>query len=400
MTSDVRPSPDALETVDLLERLGGYIAGRRMGDQPRTLLYLALDRSHVDQVFIWRQVEALCPASDGDDERVTLVVQALRACQHDCGNIGLRTYTKWWSRHTRPHPHPSPSQVRRWVGGWLEARRLAGVDPDGDLRARRLLSSGFKYSDEEILVSIELWASEQPGTLRQSDYVKWAQRERTKDQPRVRAPVRPEVCRRLGGWYAVLGRLGLADRATLTVRRKSETWPTTRYTREDLLAVLRQAADEIGELLPVFAYNQWARQRNSDDARAGRPPSAPHHQTFAKRLGSWRKAKAAAGLPITKPRPPKRPASQSYSDVELERAMLLAISALGPEVTHNQFRWWRKRHKAKLAAAGQRPVRIPNVEALRRLAPADNGTWRQARDVVLARHPELLSDTDDVRIAA
>jgi hypothetical protein len=369
---------------DLDEKIKGFLAGRRPSRQVIRLIELLLHRSATDQIHVWREAERLTPAADPDDERVALATAAVIACHEQHDNASNKTYARFYQQQTSPHPHPSPEQMRNWVGGIPAARRLAGLDPAADLRSHRLLSSGIKYTDQEILAAVDLWAHETTGTLRQASYVDFARTERGKPIPRLRMPLRPDCCRRLGGWLAVLAKLGHAGRASTSVQRRDAQRD---WTDDQITELLKQAAVEHGQMLPGWRYQAFADRINRQAAEQGRPRAAPHVHTIRKRFGTWLNAKAAAGLPRAVTKPAVTGVNRPSDSAELERSMIDAIFELGPAITHNGYRNRRRRLSRQAKMGGEAPPRVANMDAIRRLA--DGGSFDDARDAVLDRHPEL-----------
>ncbi len=231
--------------------------------------------------------------------------------------------------------------------------------------------------------------------LRQSDYRDWAKREREKPVPRLRAPLRVDCCaRRIGGWLAVLTRLGVDHRSSLSVRNRDPVAGARLYTDDHMLEVLKDAAAEHSPRLPLNAYRSYVERRNQQARAENRARVAPHHLTIINRFGTWRNAKAAAGLPIgpvgSDRTGPRTDVGRFYTDEELERSVIDAMAELGREMGSDAYRDRRRELVRHARSAGEPQPRIANILTVRRLA--DGGTFADARRVVLARHPELLDD--------
>ena len=76
--------------------------------------------------------------------------------------------------------------------------------------------------------------------------------------------------------------------------RRPRRTPSPRYSDQDLVAALREAALSLASPMGHDAYRRWARGRDRD----GRP--WPGTQVAMRRFGGWRRALARAGLPTSR----------------------------------------------------------------------------------------------------
>jgi Homing endonuclease associated repeat/Sigma-70, region 4 len=103
------------------------------------------------------------------------------------------------------------------------------------------------------------------------------------------------------------------------------------YSEEELLALLREAANGSEVPLSTAAYRACARGRKIAD---GRPWPAP--QTYYKRLGEWRVALQKAGLPPTPPA--SRKGCIKFDDAACLRALRAVAGKLGEAPSGAEYR--------------------------------------------------------------
>jgi len=192
-----------------------------------------------------------------------------------------------------------------------------------------------------------------------------------------------EAYGRLGSETLVARDLGLREshvRRLITVTvpepgalRRHEHARRARYTDEDLGNALREAARQSPSPLTYHAYRTWAERRRAD---AQPRPSA---QTVLLRLGTWRAALAAAGLPVLAGG--SRPATYGRSDAVA--ALAQAWRELGRAPTIRAYEAWR---------AARRD--LPSPVTVRRLAPSWSDLLREAHALV---HDEESSSARSTR---
>lgn len=134
-------------------------------------------------------------------------------------------------------------------GDFADALSVAGVS-SGSRTSSRGTSN---WSTEECLAAIQRCADEQEtDTISANTYSAWASGQ---DAPSITA-----IKNRFGSWGAAVDAAGFevpeSRRAELSRIDPSE------WTREDILELLRDAADKMGEPLTSSAYRQYRRQRD------------------------------------------------------------------------------------------------------------------------------------------
>jgi uncharacterized protein (DUF433 family) len=137
---------------------------------------------------------------------------------------------------------------------------------DVDRAARRASLAGARvavtYSDRDITRALTTAAEELGRAPNAKEYAAIARRERL--------PSLATVLNRMGGWSNALTSAGL--RPAAPARRRSRRW-----TEEACWDALRRAADELGAIPSVIAYERFAAGRSD----------LPSSATIRNRLGRW-----------------------------------------------------------------------------------------------------------------
>jgi hypothetical protein len=169
------------------------------------------------------------------------------------------------------------------------------------------------------------------------------------------------VARELGLRESHIRRLISVELPESRALRRRERVRRERYTDEDLRNALRKAARQSPSPLGYHAYRKWAKAQRGDGRHC---PSA---QTVLLRLGTWREALAAAGLPV----PAGGGRSATYGRSDALAALALAWSELGRAPTIRGYEAWR---------AGR--CDLPSPVTVRRLAPSWDDLLREAYGLV------------------
>lgn len=135
-----------------------------------------------------------------------------------------------------------------------------------DRVARRAALAGTRaaptYSDADIVVALTSTAARLGRVPSPKAYAAVA---RDGDLPSV-----PTILNRMGGWSSALAKAGLRTDVASNCRRP-------RWTEDACWAALRRAADELGEIPTVLAYDRLAAGRSD----------LPSAATIRNRLGRW-----------------------------------------------------------------------------------------------------------------
>lgn len=100
------------------------------------------------------------------------------------------------------------------------------------------------------------------------------------------------------------------------------------FADAQLLAALREAADELGQPLTNGAYDAWQRQRDAAASPA----------LLIRRFGSWRSACAAAGLEANT----TRSTSRRWSDDDLARIVASYLRSPGASGSFAGYSEWAR----------------------------------------------------------
>lgn len=307
-------------------------------------VYRALQgRSLADQLHVLAALQDRFPY-EPSDQRKARAVEALRIFwqeQQAAGRstvLGKKPYTRWRAEQPKHLEYPAASTIAQAFGGWELAARAADHGLPADLRATRSLAIS-RFSEEEILAAIEIWASDQPEDLRLTEegFLAWTRRETDTPSGRVgRVPLTGGPIQRLGGWRRFLSLAGLADRAG-SPATKGQAIITRTYSDEDLIEMLREAAEtRSGKEFPLSAFTVWREQQ----LKAGHH-GIPSVITVINRFGSWNLAKVAAGLAIDRERLAFHPAP--YPIAEMKAAVRLAAEKISTDrLTKRHYERWRE----------------------------------------------------------
>lgn len=231
---------------------------------------------------------------------------------------------------------PAPEMYAMYSGGATlkEVAAVFGVSSthvrdifrSAGLPLRTAAESNVRFTDDELIAFLRQAAAATSGALTVNSYTEYAKNIRTAEGRRwptypmyrrfglwaqalqaadLEVPQPPKVDPRVsemrdmhakGATYKeiaarfgisgprvsqILGRTGVPARPN---RRK-------RYTDDELLAFLQEAAASISGPLTVRAYSEYAKGRQTDDGRHW-----PSYMTSIERFGTWRKALAKVGL--------------------------------------------------------------------------------------------------------
>jgi hypothetical protein len=140
-----------------------------------------------------------------------------------------------------------------------------------------------------------------------------------------------EVAGQLGLRERHVRRLVSAEVPDAALLRRPRRTPGPRYSDQDLIAALREAAPSLASPMGHDAYRRWARGRDRD----GRP--WPGTQVAMRRFGGWRRALLRAGLPTNRGGGP--PTTYSLDDVIA--AIAAAWRELGRYPSVARYDAWR-----------------------------------------------------------
>lgn len=112
----------------------------------------------------------------------------------------------------------------------------------------------------------------------------------------------------------------------------------TRYTKDDCIAALKEAAEIYGPTIKRREYNEWAKEKD-----------APTAMQMVSIFGSYTKAKLAAGLI------PNQISGKTFSDEEIIKALIDCSYAKGKLFSESEYEEWR---------AGRKD--IPHIETIRK----------------------------------
>jgi hypothetical protein len=144
------------------------------------------------------------------------------------------------------------------------------------------------------------------------------------------------------------------------LRRRKRTKPE-RYTEEEILSALREAARCSSSPLGYHTYRRWAARQRAE----GLPCPSP--QTVLLRLGRWREALARAGLVV--PVGGGRPATYGRDSGVV--ALAQAWTELGQAPTIRQYEVWRSRR-----------TELPAAVTIRRMATSWSDLLREAYPLI------------------
>lgn len=136
-----------------------------------------------------------------------------------------------------------------------------------------------KYPDSEMVAFLQEASATKDGPLSIEDYRRYAERRSTDDGRSW--PSIYTFIRRFGSWRKAL------IRASLPVNSSGPSSIKPKFSKQDCIDALGEAARTLAEPPTITAYDELARNSN------GRLPSA---LTVKNRLGSWYSALARAGL--------------------------------------------------------------------------------------------------------
>lgn len=136
-----------------------------------------------------------------------------------------------------------------------------------------------KYPTDEMMAFLREAATTANGQLSLGEYRRYAEDRRTSDG-RTWPSIHTYISR-FGSWRKALKQAGLP------VNRHAPEGPKPRFSEEDCIEALREAARRLGQAPTLTAYDQLAR------TSAGRLPGA---LTVKHRLGSWHSALTRANL--------------------------------------------------------------------------------------------------------
>ncbi len=173
----------------------------------------------------------------------------------------------------------------------------------------------------------------------------------------------------------VAGRLGLREHHVrrfvdasvpdAALLRRSRRSPKPRYSDQELIAALREAALHLTSPVGHDAYRHWARGRDLD----GRP--WPGTQVAMRRFGGWRAALSRAGLPTNRGGGPRT----AYRLEDVIEAVAAAWRELGRYPSVARYDAWRAGRKG-----------IPSPATARRFA----ASWD---DLLVKAYPLVYGPT-------
>jgi len=176
-----------------------------------------------------------------------------------------------------------------------------------------------------------------------------------------------------GGWARALDAAGLEPTPDLRVMRLRSL--TRLASDAEILAGLRQCAEERGEPLRFGVYREWARDREMQ-ASDGAPVLPLSPTSFLTRFGSFANALARAGLDCQVRGP--RAAQSDYLELATA-AVRAAHAATAPAaLTFQAYGAWRSRELARLEQQRGVAVAIPAPNTLRRAYGSWNGVLAAA----------------------
>lgn len=150
-----------------------------------------------------------------------------------------------------------------------------------------------------------------------------------------------------------------------------------RYSKEDLIASLREAASSSSGNLTAVAYENFVQTHKT--LADGRP--RPGKQTMALRYGSWRAALEAAELPANPPSGPQK----EFDEAAAVDAVVRCWRATGRPPTSNSYDEWQRGHEG-----------LPSAATVRKLTGSWNVLLVRAWQVV--HGVELDQDMEDAAV--
>ena len=156
--------------------------------------------------------------------------------------------------------------------------------PSSDPLVRRLAAIGPRYTADECLAALTRWHRE-TGELNAVEYKTWARRTR-KAEPKARIPANYEPFgRRFGNWHAALAAAGI-DRPRTGRPARTRPPRVTNPTREEVVASVRLAYEEIGEPFSELRYVAWRDHRRFSTEPAPRRFECRHRRSSLGRSGA------------------------------------------------------------------------------------------------------------------
>lgn len=294
-----------------------------------------------------------------------------------------------YERHRAAKPEaqwPPVRSVRRWLGGdWATAlsRAALPVTNHGDALVARL---GHKFTHAEMTQAIRDCSTDLGAIPSFGSYIAWSKRPDVLRRPGRRPRSQAPFYERYGSWANALAAAGLITTKTpgRVVIDGSLRPAGYRYSEEQLVETLREAAKALGGSPRTTAFKRWREETIQESLAEGHQRAIPDYGTYLKVYDTWDGALAGAGLPTlggkatAKYGSIRKDANARIPEEYLRKVLRMAYADVGEPFTTAAYEAWRAERKARDAEKGLKE-RYPIWMTYRKRY----GSWPNAKKALL-----------------